>query len=401
MTALLLICAGAAVALAVPAAAPARDYRFDGKISRKVLENYLSRSVTAMSLCMGQGNVDDNLRMVRNMGVKYAGRVLFLWGGEGGFEASLPRAKAIAERIHRDDPDVILQGCVFEIVTKQVEQVQVPARVFAEFGLPVERRSYRYADMLFPDGKFRNHWAPDQSVPDITRTETRMWFFHQATAYIDAGMEGMHFGQVALIGATDKDWVGWRDILARVRRYARSHARRHLALCDAHTPDGGPIYEGKLLFDVHAFPLRIKETAGQPQKGELQMGYLDTLYGRSRGGITPSGWTCEHLPYLVEFDNWGSSGKAGQGGMPYWTWGYDEICWLAHQPEAYRNEWLGYAWKWVREHDASGFLQMPMSRCLADPVDGKGWYYGNTKSAACPDGMGVEETIKAIWRADR
>lgn len=401
MSVVLLLCVGAAAALAIPAAAPARDYRFDGKISRPVLESYLSRSVTAMSLCMGQGNVDDNLRMLQNMGVKYAGRVLFLWGGEGGFEASLPRAKAIAARIHRTDPDVILQGCVFEIVTKQVEQVQVPARVFAEFGLPAEQRSYRYGGMLFADGKFKNHWAPDQSVPDITRTETRMWFFHQATVYIDAGMEGMHFGQVALIGATDKDWTGWRDVLARVRRYARSHARRHLVLCDAHTPDGGPIYDGKLLFDVHAFPLRIKETTGQPQKGELQMGYLDTLFGRSRGGITPSGWTCEHLPYLVEFDNWGSSGKAGQGGMPYWTWGYDEICWLAHQPEAYRNEWLGYAWKWVREHDTNGFLQMPMSRCLADPVNGKAWYYGNTKSAACPEGMGQEETIRAIWRADR
>lgn len=387
-------------ALSVPAADAPRNYRFDRTISRPVLENYLSRSVTAMGLCMGQGNVDDNLRMLRNCGVKYAGRVLFLWGGETAFAGNLGRAQEIAARVHRQDPEIILQGCVFEIVTRQVEQAPVPARVFEEFGLPVESRSYRYAAMLFPNGRFKDHWGKDQSVPDITRLETRMWFYHQATAYIDVGMEGIHFGQVALIGAEDKDWAAWRDVLARVRKYAATHARRHMVLCDAHTPDGGPIADGKLLFDFHAFPLRIKEIAGRPQEAELQMGYLDSLFGRSRGGISPSGWTCEHLPYLVEFDNWGSSGKGGQGGMPYWTWGYDEICWFAHQPEAYRNDWLRYAWKWVRDHDPNGFLQMPMSRCLADPVDGKSWYYANTRSAACPDGMGQEETIKAIWAAD-
>ncbi len=395
-----LLLVGLLVAASAAAAAP-RDYRFDGKISRPVLENYLSRAVTAMGLCTGQGSVDDNVRMLHNIGAKYAGRVLFIWGGEGGFEANLPRAKDIAARIHKLDPDVILQGCVFEIVTTEVARVQVPARVFEEFGLPVEQRAYRYEDMLFPDGKFRDHWAKGQSVPDVTRLETRMWFFHQATAYIDAGMEGMHFGQVALIGAADKDWASWREVLARVRKYAKTHARRRLVLCDAHTPDGGPIFEGRLLFDLHAFPLRVKEIAGQPQKGELAMGYLDTLFGRSRGGVTPSGWTCEHLPYLVELDNWGSSGKPGQGGQPWWTWGYDEICWFAHQPEDYRNEWLRYAWKWLRENDPNGSLQMPMSRCLADPLDGKAWYYGNTRSAACPDGMNQEETIKAIWAADK
>ena len=50
----------------------------------------------------------------------------------------------------------------------------------------------------------------------------------------------------------------------------------------------------------------------------------------------PSGWKCASLPYLVELDNWGASGKAGQPGLPYWTWGYDEICWFAHQPAEYR-----------------------------------------------------------------
>ena len=56
---------------------------------------------------------------------------------------------------------------------------------------------------------------------------------------------------------------------------------------------------------------------------------------------------------------------------------------------------------WVREHDSAGFLQMPGSRVLHAPVDGHGWYYGNTKSQATPHGFGQEETIKAIWAEGR
>ena len=37
----------------------ARDYRFDGKISRPVLESYLSRAITMMDLCTGRGDIDD------------------------------------------------------------------------------------------------------------------------------------------------------------------------------------------------------------------------------------------------------------------------------------------------------------------------------------------------------
>jgi hypothetical protein len=154
----------------------------------------------------------------------------------------------------------------------------------------------------------------------------------------------------------------------------------------------------KLLFDFHSFPLRIKEVPGQPLKGILEKGYHDSLYGRSKGGVTPSGWRCGSLPYLVEFDNWGSSGKGGRPGVPWHTWGYDEIDWFARQPEEERNAWLRYAWKFVRETDSNGFLQMPGSRILHDPVDGKNWYHANSR-ATFPRGFNQEETIRKIWSA--
>ena len=389
-----------------PAAEASPGYVFKDSITRDVLGNYLARSMTMMDLLSGRGNVDDNIRMMTNCGVKFAGRALYLWGKESNLENIMKTAGQIVPKVRQADPDVMLQACVFEIVSKQVSGVPVPPRVFQEFGLPAEERTFNYEAMIYQNGKLVDHWYKNASVPDITRTETRMWFYYLATRYIDAGCEAIHFGQVELIGRNDKGYAHWWDLLERVRKYARANARRGMVLCDAHTPKGGPrLKDGRLLFDFHSFPLRIKEVPGRPQQAVLEVGYLDSLFGRSDGGITPSGWRCKHLPYLVELDNYGSSGREGQAIADYWVWGYDEIGWFAHQPESYRNEWLQYAWGWVRQHDSNGYLQMPGSRCLASPVtkpDGKklDWYYANTASVATPDGFNQEQTIRQIWRQD-
>lgn len=381
-------------------------YQFEVIISRDVLENYLSRSITMMELLTGRGNVDDNIRMMKYCGVKFAGRSIHLWGGESSLERKIAKAKEIVPKVRNSDNEIILQAGIFEIVTRQVSSIPVPGWVFEEFGLSAEKRVFNYEAMLFPDGRYVNHWREGSSVPDMTQLETRMWFFYLAARYIDVGCEAIHFGQVALIGYTDVGYAHWWDMLSRVRSYARKNARRGMVLCDAHTPRGGPRLEDKrVVFDFHSFPLRIEEVVDRPEEGILKMGHYDSLYGRSNGGITPSGWRCEHLPYLVELDNFGRSGKEGQVFGNHWIWGYDEIGWFARQEESYRNEWLKYAWKWVREHDPNGFLQMPGSRCVAYPVikpDGQkvSWYFANASSPATPDGFGQEETIRKIWLQD-
>ncbi len=383
-----------------------RDYAFDGSITRPVLENYLARSITMMDLLSGRGNPDDNIRMLKDTGAKFAGRALYRWGGEHALPDMLARARTIVPKVHAADPELILQAGIYEIVSHNVSKIPVPAWVFEEFDLSFEERTFNYEAMRFPEGHHHNHWYKGASVPDITQRETRMWFFYLAAEYVQVGCEAIHFGQVALIGKSDKDHAHWWDVLSRVRRYAKQHARRRMVICDAHTPHGGPRYDSdKLLFDFHSFPLRIDEVPDRPQEGVLKMGYLDSLFGRSNGGLTPSGWRCEHLPFLVELDNFETTGKEGQNIGGHWIWGQDEIVWFAHQPEAYRNQWLRYAWKWVREHDANGFLEMPGSRGLAYPVEGEngrriGWYFANRPSAATPTGFNQEDTIKAIWATD-
>ena len=394
----------AALLLAGPDPASARepDYTFDGKMSRAVLERYLSRAITMADLLHGRGNVEDNIRMLTDVGVKFAGRAIYRWGGEDRLSALLPEAKRIAAQVHRADPQIILQAAVFEIVTTKLNRVPVPAWVFAEFGLEAQKRNFRYEDMVYPDPKKQNRWSPGASVPDMSRLETRMWFFYASKLYIDLGVEAIHFGQAEIMDDRDPDHRHWRDLLQRVRGYGARHGRHHFVLCDSHVPNGGIVCDGKLLFDFHSFPLRIDEVVDKPQQGVLEMGYLDSFFGRSKGGVTPSGWKCEHLPYLAEVDNFGRSGREGQNIGAHWIWGYDEICWFAHQPESYRNDWLRYAWRWIRDHDPNGFLQMPGSRTLAAPVDGKiGWYFANTRSSAVPTGFNQETTIKQIWSADR
>jgi hypothetical protein len=388
------------LAASISSIASAVDDRFDATISEPVLRNYLSRAITVGDLLAGRGNLTDNIRMLKATGAKYAGRSLLVWGDEIHLVEKLERAKHNAAKVHEAAPDIILEGCVFEIVSWEVGRIAVPDWVFKAFGRSVEKRNFRYEEIIYAGGRGRDQWGKGASVPDVSRPETKLWFFFLAASEIDAGMEAIHFGQVELMNGNDPRNEHWQQVLTLVRAYAAKHARRHLVLCNAHVPSGGLVRDDRLLLDFHAFPLRIVEVADHPQQGELRAGFIDSIYGRSKGGIAPSGWRCDHLPYLVELDNWGASDKPGQANVGgCWVWGYDEIGWFARQTKSYRDDWLWYAWKWVRQHDAAGYLEMPGIRDLASPVDGRRTYYANRPSEAVPDGFDQEETIRAIWAA--
>ena len=113
-----------------------RDYTFDGTISREVLENYLDRSVTmAFFLVTGipeHGREypyrEDNIRLIRNIGAKFIGRALYRWGGES--RLNEPQfwvdAKEIMKQVHVFDPEIVFQGCLFEMISRDVENVGIP-----------------------------------------------------------------------------------------------------------------------------------------------------------------------------------------------------------------------------------------------------------------------------------
>ena len=365
-----------------------KDYQFDGMISREVLENYLARSSTFGSLL--HLTLEDDLRMIKNTGVKFAGRAIWMWGGESKIDELVRVGEPFAKRIHEIDPDIILQGAIFEVVTKDINNVAIPESVFEEFGVPKEPRNFSYKAMLYPFGHRHNHWSKDSSVPDMSRLETRMWFFYVAKRWIDMGIEAIHFGQVEIMDDWDRSHRHWRDIMKRIRDYAKKNARRHIVLSDAHVPSGGIVHDGNLMFDLHSFPSRPKSVKGKPYKAILEKGFSDSIYGRSKGGVTPSGWKCEALPYIVEIDNFGVSDHPGQyrESDKIHVWGWDEINWFIKQPEGYRNEWLEYAYNWVRKTDKNGYFQLPLRR-----------FEHYSASMNPPKGMRQEVTIKKIWES--
>lgn len=375
------------------------DYKFKKYISRDVLERYLDRSITIQSLLIGRGNFEDNLRMIKNIRPKFIGRAVCQWARESELIKNLEIERKNIPKVHAIDPDIILQACIFEIVSPSVNQVSIPEWVFKKKHMQVEKRNFSYEKMLYPNGQFVNHWGKS-SVPDISQRETQLYFFFQAASYINIGIEAIHFGQVELMNKNDKDLTHYAKLLEEIREYAKKYARRRMLICDAHVPGGGFVREGKLLMDFHSFPLRIKEISGIPEEAMLEVGHTDALYNRSKGGLTYSGWKCDHLPYLVEFDNFGVSKSPGienAGGIPFWVWGYDEISWFAHQNDEYRRKWLHYAYNWLKETDPNGFLEMPGGRQTTSPIDKKHWYSANRENHNIPEGHGDEETIKEIW----
>jgi hypothetical protein len=389
------------------APAHAADYRFDSTLSNAVLKNYLDRAIHYTELLHYDinaatdrhgGNPRDNMRAILNMGAKYIGRSIMIWGGEENlsqFAPWLANAKRMIDTMHSVDPDIIFEAAEFEIVDNQVNGLDIPAQVFQAFGQPVVARKFNMSGIIYTDGQPRGGL---NNVPDMSRLEARMWFYFLACNYIDIGVEAIHFGQVGLMDQNDRNHAAWMEMLTKVREYARQHARRHLVLCNAHTPPSQNFVVGsKTMFDFNAFPMRIAQSGNTCCKGELRIGYADALWGKSKGGTTPSGWFSDHLPWLAEFDNFGGS-NAGQSSNAPFVWGYDEITFLGIMSETDRNAWLRYAHDWIKANDTSAHLCMPGSRVLTrGPSSSPNWYWSNTKSNACPKGFSAEETIKSIW----
>lgn len=390
--------------------AQSKAFHFDSNgIDREVLENYLDRSIT-LSCVLAPRPTDedlnkDDIRMIKNTGAKFIGRAIFRWENERILNnpAFWTKAETIIKELHAYDPDIIFQGCLFEAISEDVNTIPIPEWVFQSYGMKPEKRNFSYKDMLSKEGKYVDHWHKGGSVPDISRIETQLWFHYLACSYINIGCEAFHLGQIELIGMHDPQREYWAKVIDHIRTYAAVHARRHWVLLDAHTPKGGMLKDGKSLIDFNSFPMRICAIPGEPKEGEaqqaeLRINHLDGLYGKSLGCITPSGWTCESLPYLVEIDNYGKEEPVNVADTTsYFPWGWDEISWYAKQPETYRNEWLQYAWNWIKETDPNGHIEMPGLRGICCPNETENTYRANTRSKACPSGYNQEETIKAIW----
>ncbi|SEO53491.1 hypothetical protein [Paenibacillus sp. OV219] len=382
---------------------------FGGSISRNVLEGYLSRAVTSADL-VNSTTLSDDLRMIKNIGAKFLGRASGVWLLEADDDEHYRKSRALAERVHEVDPDIMLQTCIFEAVFQEVEKIKIPDWVFKAFQLPVENRTFCITDMLF-DGRPQGFvWEDGGGIPNLNKLESQFWFYYRAVNYIDAGFEAIHMGQIHLYTAEDQGFKKTISLFQMIRDYARDHARRGIVLLDAHTH--GVNIDGRLLFDFHSMPYSRMPILDRPgdKLALVQEGF-------SEGGVTPSGWSCDSLPMLMELDNWGGKFFDENDNLPNerraWKewWGYDQIAWFASQDEEGRNQFLEYAFKWTAVNNVNSYMQMPIRRGLGScqvpmqtgsaGVELSNCYQANRAGEGCPLGFGQEEMIKTLWQSEK
>lgn len=391
----------------------------DGTIPEEVLKNYMSRAVTHFEfvddLSNNSTHKEDDERAVLNMGAKFIGRSLYMWGGESRLNNPewLKKAKAKIDRIHEEHPEIIFQGAIFEFISNEVNSVPIPDWVYKDFGEKVPNYQTYFNAMRMSGENRELGNGTTEFVPDITKLEFRMYVYYLACLYMDAGIEAIHFGQAEMIAQRNRNnWTYWEDLLKKIKEAAKTRTRRHTLFTDAHMPSGGMKVEDRLLFDFTSFPLILMPVMDEepypkfpinprdltkPQKAIIKPYYSNNIEFQSKGGITPSGWRCDRTPYLVELDNGGISDHPNEARVNDWMlWGYDDVSWFHMQPEWYQNEFIVYVTEWYKKNDPIGFFQ-PLSRRASTLISGNTYYYVNTTSEECPEGMNQEETIKRLW----
>lgn len=387
-----------------------QQFEFNGSMSEQVLRNYLSRSISMQRLLntgfsyaneYNPTHRSQDINMLVDLNAKFIGRATGLWSEEdfvnNGYFAAC--ANLIGDiNNHYDNAGKsrpIIQAAIFESVSPFVNTVTIPSYVAQKFGISV--RNFNYDSMLYSDGRYVNEFGifngQPRSIPDITKSETRMWFYYLATQYIDIGFEAFHMGQVEKMAELDTGYSQYNWLFTEIRGYAQLFAARKLVLLDAHT--NGFKIDNNLLFDFHSQPTKMVEDPIDPVYigcgGNIRHAIItEESFGRSRnyiynnsiGGKSPLGWETDSNPYLVELDNYDSCcpWEITEDSNNWWyVWGKDEITWFRWQPSCYRDEWLKYAYYQVKCIDDSGHFQMPGRR--------SGYRAFNTQ----------EEIIKEIW----
>ncbi len=365
---------------------------FDGSMPREVLEYYLSRASSAQWI-FSSDTLDDDIRAITNAGVKFLGRASGIWKADRPEEEHFKLAKESADKIHEADPEIILQACIFEALYREdVEYVKVPRFVFEAFGLEYEDRCFDYDACIF--GKDAGTW---DIMPDISKTETQMWFYYRGVRYIDSGYEAFHMGQIHLYTGHDRGYKAIGKVIEMLREYGKKHARRHKVLFDAHSHS--LVVNGKSLLDYNAMPFTRFPVLDR--KGEKLVLVRE---GKSGGGVSPEDVYEQSLPFLYEYDNWGGRDLWAQENLTYeeraWSqwWGGDQISWFSHQSEEERNSFLDYTLKWTAINNPNAFFAFPVRRPLGSDIDiGIYPYYQfNNRFDGCKNGYSQENKVKEL-----
>jgi hypothetical protein len=394
------------------------DYYFRNVISEEVLHNYLDRAITMQHFCsniLDPPDIIKGLEAIKYVKPKFIGRIVGFWGGSGKDEIdyAIFRLKSDIPIIHSYDPDIICQGAIFEHVDGSESNVEIPSYVLSAFGLSssylggtrttFDRTKMLYDDTSLPyDGDLKT-WS---ETPDITKIETKLWFYYLATTYIAHGCEAIHFGDMPVMAMVDEGKRHCWDLLTKVRAFATRY-NRGVVLCDAHAfifgaetiygfyhdPERSkilrkPDWERQLVFDFHSLGI-VWSKPFTPLCTDTYQPFIirpgSGILNQSSGGINPQGWYCMHNPVLIEYDNGGSDSVVGCRAIVGYGW--DNITWF-YQQFLNREKILQYSHYRIKCLDAYAHFQPPVRRYIKPPDPSKYVY-----NAPLSD----QTVIKKLW----
>ena len=387
----------------------AQNSQFYGSLTRDELQTYMSRSLAVEfdGINKGMAEYNDIINFAARSDARYLGTCYGV-----GYGSELPVNHGYFDIIHSTVLEInkayiangfippIIGGSIWEKVTHDVDSIWMNDEVANTYNVPKRR-------FIFDSIKYITDTNKRIATPDISRIETQMYFYFLATKFIDAGMEAIHMGIIELEDLNDSGHVATWDILCKIRKYA-STRNRGLVLLNADTYGLHLRNTDTLLYDFNTRPTRVsgyysgKDSTWHSMwiyyqsafGGPGRLSYNEcSPYGKMAGGWSPLGWHADTMPYIVVLDNTLTNNcnclvKAG-----CWTvYGFDEISWFTMQNEEYRNQWLCYAYSYVKMLDRNGNFMMPCRTLFT-----RRWTY---YTAVNGYGYDQEDEIVKIWSGE-
>ena len=121
-------------------------------ISREVLENYLSRSITMEGMLNGRGDLTTTYGCFKSDWSQVYRAPFVPVGRRSEFLTNIERASSKCPRL---SPRTGFGSGSLRFRNRQLRRgaVPIPDWVFKAFGHPVEQRNFVYADMIYPPGQ--------------------------------------------------------------------------------------------------------------------------------------------------------------------------------------------------------------------------------------------------------
>ena len=297
-------------------------------LTKPVLEAYLDRSISHMNTWDERAQ-----KFFCDTGTKFVHWADLGWGRL--YKADdWTQLTSIIDQIHSTDctQDMIFECGIMEIVSlPTINATLIPdwmLKIFDDLGLQEMRKAgpngknhFCYEAMFdrnatdWPKrnvGMWDTNAANEGSVPDLTMLETQLYYAYLAAEYIDAGFEGIMFGQAGLTGKRDTGNVSLNNIIKFAKKWAAARAYRRALTLSSHVMKptdyaSSPSEKPKPLLTHYTFPTRMRYTDKTPIGMEFSP-YLQAE-GRRHGGkqVALQLEFPHDLPVLLEIDNYGAT----------------------------------------------------------------------------------------------